>query len=530
MGKRIIYDDEARSLILKGAREVYKAVKTTYGPKGGNVAIAREFGPPISTHDGVTVAMSIDFDNDGETFGYSVGAEMLKDASRHMNKTGDGTTSVSILTYAIIEKAFRLIAVGHNPMLIKREIEQTKETLLTKLKELAVPTDNNLTVLENVATISAEDREIGKLIAKTVNSVGADGVVTIDLSNSSETTAEVADGYTFNSGYISSLFINDADRQEAVYEGVDVLILDDKFETPDKLFVFLKKYAEANRDNLLIICNDLKKEALSGVIYNKMKDILRVVAVKSPGFGDYRGLLLSDLSKVTGATVVRKDEIESAGFEVLGRVKKIVVGRDKTTILGGKDQKILKPLIDSLKKQRDNNDSKFEQARLNERIANLSGNVAIILVGGNSEAEVEEKKFRIDDAVAATKAALAEGIVSGGGVTFLELSKTLSNKTIGETIVKEALQAPCEVLMSNSGYNGNSMVERLLEAPVGFGIDVLGGKDLIDLKQKGIIDPALVIREAIINAISLANLAIMTNAIVVDKPKDREKSNASFAE
>lgn len=517
MGKKIIYGDDARALLLKGAREVFNAVKTTYGPKGGNVTIARDFGPPISTHDGVTVAMAIEFDNNEETFGFNVGAEMLKDASRNLNKTGDGTTSVNILTYAIMQRAFRLIAAGHNQMLIKREIEDIKEPLLAKLASLATPIGQDKARLTEIAAISAEDTTLGNIVGSAISQVGKDGIVTVDFSNDSDTTIEIANGYSFGSGYFSPLLITNPDKQEAVLEDVDVLIIDEAFESPNDLFVWLKKYTKANKDNLLIVCNDLKKEALAGVVYNKMKEIIKVAAVKTPGFGENKHMLTEDLAAVAGATIVSKGEIAKAGFEVLGHADKVIVTREKTSIIGEAGN--ITDRVKSLKSQKEHADSKFEEQRLADRIASLTGSVAVIKVGGENEAEVEEKKFRIDDAVSATRAAMSEGIVTGGGLTFLELSKADLPETMGWKIIREALRQPVVELMTNAGLNGEAIVAKLLECEKDFGINVMKSNDIVNLSEEGIIDPVLVIKEVIANAISIACLALITNAIVIEAPK-----------
>ena len=531
MAKKVFYDDDARNRVLGGARSLYDAVKVTYGPKGRNVVIAKGFGGPTVTHDGVTVAEGIELpENDDETLGYKVGADLIKQAAKNLNKqAGDGTTTVTVLTYSILKEANRLIAAGHNPMELRKGIEQAGAEIVKELNKLAEPIEGKSDRVAEVATISAGDAEIGKLIAGVIEKVGKDGVVTVEAGQGLELEAEVVEGFSLDKGWVSPFFVTDAGRQEAVYEKPAILITDKKISSVQEFLPMLEKLAQSGKKDVVLIADEVEGEALSILVLNKLKGVFNTVAVKAPSFGDRRKDVLRDIAVLTGATVISEDHgltFENAGLEVLGSARKVIVGKDETTIIEGAGKPSgVKERIAEIKSLSENASSEYEKEQFDKRAAALSGKVAVIKVGGATETEIDEKKFRVDDAVAATKAALAEGIVAGGGVTLVNLAGNLKvsgadSLSVGRQILKDALKQPFLQIMKNAGLNADALLAQVESGKPGFGVNVMKPEDgLIDVKKAGVIDPARVTKEAVQNAVSIASTAATMGALVVDIPE-----------
>ena len=531
MAKKVFYDDDARNRVLGGAKSLYDAVKVTYGPKGRNVVIAKGFGGPTVTHDGVTVAEGIELpENDDETLGYKVGADLIKQAAKNLNKqAGDGTTTVTVLTYSILKEANRLIAAGHNPMELRKGIEQAGAEIVKELNKLAEPIEGKSDRVAEVATISAGDAEIGKLIAGVIEKVGKDGVVTVEAGQGLELEAEVVEGFSLDKGWVSPFFVTDAGRQEAVYEKPAILITDKKISSVQEFLPMLEKLAQSGKKDVVLIADEVEGEALSILVLNKLKGVFNTVAVKAPSFGDRRKDVLRDIAVLTGATVISEDHgltFENAGLEVLGSARKVIVGKDETTMIEGAGKPSgVKERIAEIKSLSENASSEYEKEQFDKRAAALSGKVAVIKVGGATETEIDEKKFRVDDAVAATKAALAEGIVAGGGVTLVNLAGNLKvsgadSLSVGRQILKDALKQPFLQIMKNAGLNADALLAQVESGKPGFGVNVMKPEDgLIDVKKAGVIDPARVTKEAVQNAVSIASTAATMGALVVDIPE-----------
>ena len=531
MAKKVFYDDDARNRVLGGAKSLYDAVKVTYGPKGRNVVIAKGFGGPTVTHDGVTVAEGIELpENDDETLGYKVGADLIKQAAKNLNKqAGDGTTTVTVLTYSILKEANRLIAAGHNPMELRKGIEQAGAEIVKELNKLAEPIEGKSDRVAEVATISAGDAEIGKLIAGVIEKVGKDGVVTVEAGQGLELEAEVVEGFSLDKGWVSPFFVTDAGRQEAVYEKPAILITDKKISSVQEFLPMLEKLAQSGKKDVVLIADEVEGEALSILVLNKLKGVFNTVAVKAPSFGDRRKDVLRDIAVLTGATVISEDHgltFENSGLEVLGSARKVIVGKDETTIIEGAGKPSgVKERIAEIKSLSENASSEYEKEQFDKRAAALSGKVAVIKVGGATETEIDEKKFRVDDAVAATKAALAEGIVAGGGVTLGNLAGNLKvsgadSLSVGRQILKDALKQPFLQIMKNAGLNADALLAQVESGKPGFGVNVMKPEDgLIDVKKAGVIDPARVTKEAVQNAVSIASTAATMGALVVDIPE-----------
>ena len=531
MAKKVFYDDDARARVLGGAEALYNAVKVTYGPKGRNVVIAKGFGGPTVTHDGVTVAEGIELpENDDETLGYKVGADLIKQAAKNLNKqAGDGTTTVTVLTYSILKEANRLIAAGHNPMELRKGIEQAGAEIGKELNKLAEPIEGKSERVAEVATISAGDAEIGKLIAGVIEKVGKDGVVTVEAGQGLELEAEVVEGFSLDKGWVSPFFVTDTGRQEAVYEKPAILITDKKISSVQEFLPMLEKLAQSGKKDVVLIADEVEGEALSILVLNKLKGVFNTVAVKAPSFGDRRKEILRDIAVLTGATVISEDHgltFENAGLEVLGSARKVIVGKDETTIVEGAGKpSVVKEQIAQIKALSDNASSEYEKEQFDKRAAALSGKVAVIKVGGATETEIDEKKFRVDDAVAATKAALAEGIVAGGGVTLVNLAGGLKvsgadSIAAGRQILKDALKQPFLQIMRNAGLNADALLAQVEAGKAGFGVNVMkSANELVDVKKAGVIDPARVTKEAVQNAVSIASTAATMGALVVDVPE-----------
>lgn len=533
MAKKVFYDDDARERVLGGAKALYDAVKVTYGPKGRNAVIAKGYGGPTITHDGVTVAESIDLPEDDEaTLGYKVGAELVKQAASKLNKVaGDGTTTVTVLTYNILKEASRLIAAGHNPMELRKGIESAGAEITAALNKMSESIEGKSDKVAQVATISAGDEVIGKLIASVIEKIGKDGVVTVEASQGLELESEVVEGFTFDRGFVSQFFVTDINRQEAVYEKPAIVITDKKVSNVAEFLPLLEKLATAGKKDVVLIAEEVEGEALSILVLNKLKGVFNTVAVKAPSFGDRRKEILEDIAILTGATVITEDKgltFENVDLDAVGSARKVIVGKDSTTIIEGQGKASdVKTRISQINMMAENSKSEYDKEQYIKRAASLSGQVAVIKVGGATETEIDEKKFRVDDAVAATKAALAEGIVPGGGVTLVNLSnKIVANGAdsinAGRQILKNALKQPFLQITANAGLNSEALLSQVESSQAGFGVDVSHPeKGLVDVKKDGIIDPTRVVREAVQNAVSIASTASTMGALVVDLPEPK---------
>ena len=540
MAKKVFYDDDARTRVLGGAKALYDAVKVTFGPKGRNVVIAKGYGGPTVTHDGVTVAESLDLPEvDDETLGYKVGAELIKQAASKLNKVvGDGTTTVTVLTYNILKEANKLIAAGHNPQELRRGIESAGAEVIAQLDSLSESVEGKPERVAEVATISAGDSAIGKLIADVIAKVGKDGVVTVEASQGLELESEVVEGFTFDRGFVSQFFITDVNRQEAVYEKPAIVITDKKISNVQEILPILEKLAAAGKKDVVLIADEVEGEALSILVLNKLKGVFNTVAIKAPAFGDRRKDILSDIATLTGAKVISADQglsFETAELDVIGSARKVIVDKDSTTIIEGNgNAKDVKARIEQILAQADNTTSNYDKEQLTKRAAALSGKVAVIKVGGATETEIDEKKYRVDDAVAATKAALAGGIVPGGGVTLVNLAAGIKAEggdsvTAGRQVLKNALKQPFLQITANAGLNSEALLAQVEAGKPGFGVDVNHPEaGLIDVKKAGVIDPARVTKEALQSAVSIASTAATMGALVVDVPTN-EASAASGA-
>ena len=538
MSKKVFYDEDARNRILGGAKTLYDAVKVTYGPKGRNVVIAKGYGGPTVTHDGVTVAESVDLpEQDDETLGYKVGAELIKQAASKLNKVaGDGTTTVTVLTYQILKEANRLIAAGHNPMELKKGIEAAGAEVVKALDGLSESIEAKPARVAEVATISAGDAAIGKLIADVIQKVGKDGVVTVEAGQGLEMEAEVVEGFSLDKGWASPFFVTDPARQEAIYEKPAIVITDKKLSSAQEMLPLFEKLAQAGKKEVVLVADEVEGEALSFLVLNKLKGGLNTVVVKAPSFGDRRKDIMADMATLVGGQVISEERgmsFETAELDVVGSARKVIVGKDETTVVEGAGTPAsVKARIAQITSQAENAASEYDKEQLEKRAAALSGKVAVIKVGGATETEIDEKKFRVDDAVAATKAALAEGIVAGGGVTLVNLSATILSDgadsiAAGRQILKTALKAPFLQIMNNAGLNSEALLAQVENGKAGYGINVMAPeKGLVDVKKAGVIDPARVTKEAVQNAVSIASTAATMGALVVEIP---EKEDAAAA-
>lgn len=546
MSKKVFYEEDARRRVLEGAKILYDAVKTTMGPKGRNVVISKSYGGPTVTHDGVTVAKGVEIaDVDDETLGYKVGAELIKQAANKMNDVaGDGTTTVTVLTYNILNEANKLIAAGHNPMQLRKGLEQAAEDVIKELNKMAEDIKSNKKRVAEVATISAGDKEIGELIADIIDKVGKDGVVTVEQGQGLGLESEVVEGFTFDKGFISPYMVSDTARMEAVLEKPVIIITDKKIASIQEFLPVLEKATQLGKKDILVIAEDLEGEALTTLVLNKLKGVLNVVAVKAPSFGDKKNAILADIAVLTSGQVIDSGsgmEFDSVDESVFGSARKVIVSKDTTTIIegAGKSSDVSKR-IGQIEVQVINAKGKYDKDILNERKAALAGKVAVIKVGGATETEIEEKKFRVDDAVAAVKAALEEGIVPGGGVTLVHLASTIKNNVnssdnFGNLILKNALEQPFRIILTNAGYNPDEciFVARTGKAKVGVDVTqeyVSADKiTYVDPMKVGIVDPVRVTREAIQNSVSIAGTAMTMGALVVDVPEPKSASTPDMS-
>ena len=528
MAKKVFYDEDARARVLAGAKILYNAVKTTMGPKGRNVVIGKSYGGPSVTHDGVTVAKSIDIDEaDDETLGFKVGAELIKQAANKMNDVaGDGTTTVTVLTYHILNEANKLIAAGHNPMLLRKGLERAASEIIKELSKLADDIRGDKKRIAEVATISAGDEAIGKLIADVMEKIGPNGVVTVEEGRGLELESEVVEGFTIQRGFVSPYMVTDAKRMEAVYDKPAIVVTDKKVSSAQEFVPLLEMIAQTGKKDLVLIADDVDGEALSLLVLNRLKGAFNTLAIKAPSDKD----VLYDIAALIGAKVITEDTgmtFDNVGSDVIGSARKVIATKDLTTIVEGEGSKAaVSARVDQIELEIDNATSDYTKKNLQKRHAALTGEVAVIKVGGATETEIEEKKYRVDDAVAAVKAALAEGIVPGGGVTLVNLAcgyKHSNSKDAsvlaGEDLLIHALEQPFRILLSNSGLNADEWLPQVKKAKAGQGINVNHPNELLDLKSAGVVDPVRVTKEALQNAASIAGTAMTMGALVVDLPE-----------
>jgi len=535
MAKVLVFDEAARRALERGVNAVADAVKVTLGPRGRNVVLEKKFGSPTITKDGVTVAKEIELENHLE----NIGAQLLKEvASKTNDVAGDGTTTATVLAQAIVREGLKNVAAGANPLALKRGIEKAVEAAVEKIiKALAIPVEDRKAI-EEVATISANDPDVGKLIADAMEKVGKEGIITVEESKSLETELKFVEGYQFDKGYISPYFITSPDTMEAVLEDAFILIVEKKVSNVRELLPVLEQVAQTGKP-LLLIAEDVEGEALATLVVNKLRGTLSVAAVKAPGFGDRRKEMLKDIAAVTGGTVISEElgfKLENATLSMLGRAERVRITKDETTIVGGKGKKEdIEARINAIKKELETTDSEYAKEKLQERLAKLAGGVAVIRVGAATETELKEKKHRFEDALSATRAAVEEGIVPGGGVTLLraisavdELLKSLEgDEATGAKIVRRALEEPARLIAENAGYEGSVIVQRILSETKNprFGFDAATG-EFTDMVEAGIVDPAKVARSALQNAASIGALILTTEAVVAEKPEKKESTPA----
>ncbi|MBM3269075.1 MAG: chaperonin GroEL [Candidatus Sericytochromatia bacterium] len=531
MPKQILFDETARRALEKGVNAVADAVRVTLGPKGRNVVLEKKFGAPQIINDGVTIAKEIELEDPVE----NTGAQLVKEvASKTNDVAGDGTTTSTVLAQAMIREGLKNVAAGANPMVIQFGITKAVSTAVDELKKMSMPVQDRHAI-EQVATIAARDEEVGKLIAEAMEKVTKDGVITVEESKSIGTTLEVVEGMQFDKGYTSAYMVTDAERMEAVLDEPFLLITDKKITVVADLVPLLEKVARAGRP-LLIIAEDVEGEALATLVVNKLRGILTAVAVKAPGFGDRRKAMLQDMAILTGAEVISEEtghKLENVQIDFLGKARQVRVARDKTTIVSFKDEKIesaVKARIAEIKKQIEETESEFDREKLQERLAKLSGGVAVIQVGAATETELKDRKLRIEDALSATKAAVEEGIVPGGGTALIRVLPALAklqgelkgDEKTGVEIVAKSLESPVRQIADNAGMEGAVIVEHVKNHEKGFGYNALTGV-YEDMVSAGIVDPTKVTRSALENAASIASMLLTTEALVVDKPEKKDK-------
>jgi chaperonin GroEL len=528
--KTLLYDENARRALERGVNKVADAVKVTLGPKGRNVVLDKKWGSPTITKDGVSVAKEIELEDPYE----NMGAQLCKEvASKTNDVAGDGTTTATVLAQAIVNEGLRYVAAGGNPIAVKRGIETAVATVVAEIKKQAQPIKDKEQV-EFVATIAGNDNEIGKQVAEAMDKVGKDGVITVEESKGRETSLEIVEGMQFDRGYISPYFVTDPERMEAVLDNPLILIHEKKISSAADLLPFLEKAAQT-RKPILIIAEDIEGEALATVVLNKIRGVLQVAAVKAPGFGDRRKAMLEDIATVTKGRFISEDlgtKLENVSIDMLGTAKKIVISKEETTIIEGAGSKEdVMARISQIKSQIEKTDSNYDREKLQERLAKLSGGVAVIKVGASTETELKEKKHRYEDALSATRAAVEEGIVPGGGVTLLAASKALESlkaegdELTGINIVRRALEEPLRTIAENAGLEGSVVVEKVKNAPAGTGLDASTG-EMVDMVKAGIVDPAKVTRSTVQNAASIAGLVLTTEALVVEKPEPKKSAPA----
>ncbi|MCC6213400.1 MAG: chaperonin GroEL [Polyangiaceae bacterium] len=525
--KEIVYQETARNLILNGVNALADAVKVTLGPKGRNVVIEKSFGSPTVTKDGVTVAKEIELENKFE----NMGAQMVREvASKTSDVAGDGTTTATVLAQAIFREGSKLVAAGHNPMEIKRGIDKSVEAIVESLKKLAKSTKDPNEIAQ-VGTVSANgDETIGKLLSEAMEKVGKEGVITVEEAKSAETTLDVVEGMQFDRGYLSPYFVTDAERMEASLEDAYILLSEKKISNMKDLLPVLEAIARQQKP-LLIIAEDIEGEALATLVVNKLRGTLSCCAVKAPGFGDRRKEMLKDIATLTGGQVISEElglKLENVTISDLGQAKRVKADKDNTTIVDGAGKKDkIKARQNEIRQQIENTTSDYDREKLQERLAKLVGGVAVIKVGAATETEMKEKKARVEDALHATRAAVEEGIVPGGGVALLRAQRVLDKlelpeeQRFGLAIIRRSIEEPLRQIVGNAGEEGSIVVNKVREGKGNFGFNAATG-EYGDLVEAGVIDPVKVVRSALQNAASVAGLMLTTEALVAEKPKDEK--------
>ncbi|MCE2940045.1 MAG: chaperonin GroEL [Fimbriimonadaceae bacterium] len=524
--KTLAFDEVARRALERGVNKVADAVKVTLGPKGRNVILDKKWGSPTITKDGVTVAKEVELEDPYE----NMGAQLCKEvASKTNDVAGDGTTTATVLAQSILNEGLRYVAAGGNPIAVKRGIDKAVEAVVANIKATAQPVKDKEQI-EFVATIAGNDNEIGKQVAEAMDKVGKDGVITVEESKGRETSLEIVEGMQFDRGYISPYFVTDPERMEAVLENPLILILEKKISSAQDLLPFLEKVAQARRP-IILLAEDIEGEALATVVLNKIRGVLQIAAVKAPGFGERRKAMLEDIAILTKGSFISEDlgtKLENVTIDMLGTAKKVVITKEDTTIIegaGSKDEVMGR--ISQIKAQMETTESNYDREKLQERLAKLSGGVAVIKVGASTETELKEKKHRYEDALSATRAAVEEGIVPGGGTTLLRSQSVLDalnaegDELTGVNIVRRALEAPIRQISENAGLEGSVIVEQVRSAKAGIGLNAATG-EMVDMVASGIVDPAKVTRSTLMNAASIAGLMLTTEAMVAEKPEKKK--------
>ena len=532
MAKEIVYSDKARTELLAGVEKLADAVRVTMGPKGRNVLLQRSFGAPHITKDGVSVAKEIELKHPVE----NMGAQLVKEvASKTADEAGDGTTTATVLAHAIFKEGLKYITAGANPIAVKRGMDKAAQAIIEELKKMSKPVENKEQIAQ-VATISANnDKKIGELIAEAMDKVGKDGVITVEEGKSLTDELEVVEGMQFDRGYLSPYFVTNPDKMVAEYEDAYILLYDKKISNMKDLLPLLEQMVQAGNKPLLIIAEDIEGEALATLVVNKLRGVLNVVAVKAPGFGDRRKAMLQDIAILTGGQVISEElgrTLESATVADLGQAGRVVVDKENTTIVDGKgDKAAIEARIKQIKKEIEETTSDYDREKLQERLAKLSGGVAVIKVGAATETEMKEKKDRVDDALSATKAAVEEGIVIGGGAAVLKAAKKAEiesvdpDEQIGIDIIKKAVKAPIKQIAENAGYEPGVVALTVEEADENTGFNAATG-EYVNMFEAGIIDPTKVERIALQNATSVGGLLLTTEAAVTEEPKDEKAAPA----
>ena len=533
MAKQLLFSEDARKKLLSGVEQISKAVMTTLGPCGRMVMLDKKYGAPTITKDGVSVAKEIELQDPYE----NMGAQLVREvASKTYDDAGDGTTTATVLSYALVREGIKSVAAGMRPIEIKRGMDKAVKIAVEEIKKNAKPV-KGADDITNIATISANnDPEIGKMLADAIEKVGKDGVITVEESKNMEMTVDTVEGMQFDRGYISSYFVTDRERMEADFDDAYVLIYDKKISAMKDLLPILEKVANAGKA-LVIICEDVDGEALTTLVLNTIRGTIKVCAVKAPGFGDRRKDMLQDIAILTGATVVSEEvglKLESCGPEVLGQAKSIKIDKDNTTIVGGAgDSKNIKARVDEIKNAIEKSTSSYDKEQLQKRLAKLSGGVAVINVGANTETEMKEMKFRVEDTIAATRAALEEGVVSGGGIALIEAAKALNDvpadlneeEKVGFRIVRRALEEPIRQIAENAGLDGSVIAERAKNEKRGVGFNARTG-EWVNMLEAGVIDPAKVTCSALKNAASVAGTLLTTECAITDIPEPKAATPA----
>lgn len=533
MAKQILFNEDARRALGKGVDALANAVKVTLGPKGRNVVLDKKFGAPTITNDGVTIARDIELEDPFE----NMGAQLVKEVATKTNDVaGDGTTTATILAQAMIQEGMRNVAAGANPMILKRGIEKAVAKLVEEIKKRSIAVSDKASIAQ-VASISAGDEEVGGLIADAMEKVGKDGVITVEESKTMGTQLSVVEGMQFDRGYISPYMVTDPDKMEAVMSEPYILITDRKIASIQEMLPVLEKVVQAGKE-LLIIAEDVEGEALATLVVNKLRGTFKAVAVKAPGFGDRRKAMLQDIATLTGATVITEDvgrKLDSVTMEDLGTARQVRVTKDETTIVEGHgDPQVIKDRVAQIKAQIAETTSDFDKEKLQERLAKMSGGVAVIEVGAATEVELKDKKYRLEDALNATRAAVEEGIVAGGGTTLIDILPALDefkeegDVQTGINLVKRAIEAPLRQIAENAGLEGSVIVAKVKAAEDGVGFNALK-EEYVDMVKAGIVDPAKVTRTALQNAASIAALVLTTETLVADKPEPAPAAPAAPA-